>query len=388
MAVRTNEKSNGYEYYRITKVVGKKLNKNGKEVPVRKSFRGRTKKEAEEKYQAFMEKKRQGLETSKQYFGIVADKWIYEFFLKDDSLAVGTRDLYVKAWNKYIKQAPIYGLPIEEVTASTVQNTYNNLDCPTSALKAINKLMKRFYKYLEMQGLSRNFTSSLTISKKEENHSAMKNTVQVWSDEEIARILNSFEEAQSGFRLSFFITLAYYTGCRISELLAVKYTDFVDGELHITAQIINEPEFTRNGKSVYTLKEGRLKSPSSYRIIPLGKEVISALDKHKQWQRKDMLKNGYRTEYLFTTDTGGFYDKKNVSIACARYYKRIGVPVKGFHTYRHTFGTNLCRTGVPLQVASSLLGHSDINVTAKYYINVSTEDKLKAVTNLGKVISD
>lgn len=38
MAIKTNEISNGYQYYRITKVVGKRINKNGKEVPVRKTF--------------------------------------------------------------------------------------------------------------------------------------------------------------------------------------------------------------------------------------------------------------------------------------------------------------------------------------------------------------
>lgn len=387
MAKKTNNTVNGQDYYLLTKTVGKKINDKGKEIPIRKFFRGKTKKEAEEKYQAFMEKKRQGLDTSKQYFGIVADNWIYEFFLQDNSLAVRTRDLYVTTWNKYIKPTALYGMPLDEVTASTLQNTYNSIDCPTSALKTADKLMKRLYKYLEIQGLSRNFTSSLVITKKEKEHTAQKNEVIVWTDEEITTILNSFEEAQEGFRLQFLITLAYYTGCRISELLAVKYEDFTDKGLSVNKQVVNEPFFNRNNKTEYELKAGKLKSPSSYRIIPLNEEVLKALEVHKQWQRIDMLENGYRTDYLFTTDSGKFYDKKNVITACTRYYKRIGIPAKGFHTYRHTFGTNLCRTGVPLQTASSLLGHSDINVTAKYYINVSADEKLQAVNNLMSIVN-
>ena len=386
MAIKTNNTVNGYNYFRFTKVIGKRINEHGKEVPIRKEFRGKTKKEAEEKYQTFMEKKRQGIETSKQYFGIAADNWIYEFLLNDNRLSVRTRDLYITTWNKYIKPTPLYGMPLEEVTAATLQNTYNSIECPTSALKTADKLMKRFYKYLEIQGLSRNFTASLVITKKEKEHTAQKNEVVVWTDEEITKILSSFEEAQEGFRLSFLITLAYYTGCRISELLAVKYEDFTDNGLNINKQVVNEPAFSRNKKTIYTLKIGKLKSASSYRIIPLNEEVLKALETHKQWQRIDMLEKGYRTDYLFTTDSGKFYDKKNIITACKRYYKRIGVPAKGFHTYRHTFGTNLCRLGVPLQTASSLLGHSDINVTARYYINVSAEDKLNAVERLTQVI--
>lgn len=95
-----------------------------------------------------------------------------------------------------------------------------------------------------------------------------------------------------------------------------------------------------------------------------------------------MLSNGYRTEYLFTTNTGNHYYRRSISNACSRYYKIIGVEYKGFHTYRHTFGTNLCRHGENIVVAATLLGHKDINVTAKYYINVDVNERQLAVEKL------
>ncbi|QAT44061.1 tyrosine-type recombinase/integrase [Aminipila luticellarii] len=48
------------------------------------------------------------------------------------------------------------------------------------------------------------------------------------------------------------------------------------------------------------------------------------------------------------------------------HYKRIGIENKRFHPYRHTFCTNLCKKGVPLQTAYKLMGHSSINVTARF----------------------
>lgn len=67
MASKTNCTKNGKEYYRISKVVGHKINAAGNEVPVRKEFYGESKKEAEEKYREYMAKKSQGLESNKRF---------------------------------------------------------------------------------------------------------------------------------------------------------------------------------------------------------------------------------------------------------------------------------------------------------------------------------
>ena len=98
------------------------------------------------------------------------------------------------------------------------------------------------------------------------------------------------------------------------------------------------------------------------------------------------MKNGYRTEFIFTTDSGGLLDSKNTRTAIYRYYKRIGVPEKGFHTYRHTLGTNLLKNGAELITASKLLGHDDIKTTTKYYINIPEDEKRKAIELLARAL--
>jgi integrase len=42
----------------------------------------------------------------------------------------------------------------------------------------------------------------------------------------------------------------------------------------------------------------------------------------------------------------------------------------------------LCRKGIPIQTAAELLGHEDINDTAKYYVNILPEQKQEAVESL------
>lgn len=40
---------------------------------------------------------------------------------------------------------------------------------------------------------------------------------------------------------------------------------------------------------------------------------------------------------------------------------------------RHTYCTNLERAGVPINIASRLMGHSDISLTSKIYTHASSE---------------
>lgn len=383
MAKKTNCTINGRDYYRLTKVVGHKLNENGVEVPVRKQFYGDSKKDAENKYQQFMDKKNAGLETKTQYFGVLADNWIKEFFINDGTLKDSSKARYISAWNRTIKPLDLYHQPLDDITAKTLQTAYNDLIASgthVSELKQVHKLLVRFYKYLEMEGLGRNMTGSLTLPKEKVN--AADETISVWSDDEIKKILGNLDKADNRFRLRFLIILAYYTGCRKSELLALKYDDITPDGVRITKTLAEVSDGLENGRIKTHLSVTDPKTKKSIRTIPVDPIVYDELKRHKKWHQADQLKKGYRSEFLFTTDSGEFYNNKNLDVALSRYYKKIGVEPKTMHTYRHTFATNLCRAGYPIETARELLGHESIETTARFYVNVSQASKLEAALSL------
>lgn len=387
-----NEKIiNGTKYKVITAVTGHKINSAGNEVAIKKQFYGKTLKEARAKRDEYMKRLESNLDTKTQYFGIVADRWLYNFLAIDDSLAETTRALYINTWNNYLKPTPLYTLPLNQINAGTLQATINKIyknGCPASALNSIRKTLKRFYKYLVQNGLAPfNFVDTLTVPKKKRKQGS---DIVVWSDEELRKILDSFDKAQNGFRLRFLMVMGAYTGMRISELLGLKYSDIKETEngyiVEVQRQVKNLELFDTDGTKINRMAVTELKTSCSYRTIPLPLCVIDELKIHRAWHRKEQMRNGYRTDFIFTTNTGGFIDAKNTRVACNRYYKNIGVPAKGFHTYRHTFGTNLYKNGVPIVTASRLLGHEDISTTQKYYINTPEEDKRRAVEILARVI--
>lgn len=373
----------GIKYYRISRTIGKRLNENGFEVPVRKEFTARTKKEAVQKYETYLENRASDINTANVYFGITADAWINDFFIQDDSLKGSSKAQYLSSWNRLIKTAEFYNYPLKEVTSKVIQRHYNELyeqGISSNAIRYANLLMKKFFKYIDTECLGRNITASLSVPKG--NVQKKSQEIIVWEDDEISRILGCLDQADSRFRFRLLIVLAYYTGCRIGEILGLTYDDFQDGMLSVNKQHARDLDFDEDGNVKARYDINVPKTANSIRKIPLHETVLSELSIHKRWHLKEQLQKGYRTEYVFTTDSGKLYDPSNVRTALNRYYKRIGVEEKNIHAYRHTFGTNLCRQGVPIQTASKLLGHDDISTTAKYYVNVSADEKARAIETL------
>ncbi len=368
---------NGYEYVRVTRVVGHK--EDGR--PIRREFLGKTKREALDKYEAYLRAEKEKLKAhAKRPLKVEVDAWIREFLQPDSTLAYGTRKEYVNLYRLHFEPRAITTLPLGMIKAADIQADLNALykeGVPQSSVKKVINVLKRFYAYCEKEEITRDVTAGLKLPGEkpvEDKH------VLTWTDKEIETIMSGFDRADPRFRLKFLIILAYRTGARIGELLGLQYKD-IDIENHciyIRKQIIYKEEGNRKMKA----EPAALKSACSRRDIPIDDITLEALQEHKIWQAIDMIEHDYQTDYLFTTDTGAHYYRKNLERALQRYYKKIGIAYKPFHTYRHTYATTLARRGAPIQTVAALLGHSSVEITAKYYIGIFTSDKKEAISLL------
>lgn len=378
MAVKTNTTINGNSYFKISRKVGMRQNKQGVWVANYKNFYGKSKKEAENKYNLYMLQHSKQT-NSKRPVGELIDEWIESSFMVSD-LADGTKSKYVNSYLNNFKPNPIAGVPACDITPMHLQNFYNELDCVQSALRSLNNLLKKFFSYALRVGICEDITLSvelpITSKKYTKRTKTENNEVEVWEDDELKKLLVKLEE--TNHRLWFLVYLAVNTGARISELLALEYKDITKGALIINKQVTNVKTPSENG---VRLKD-RTKSLSSVRLIPLNNATISALEKHKERHLLEMERKGYKTEKIFTTQMGKYYDRRSVGHQLKRFYKSYGFTEHTFHSFRHTFGTNLSRAGVPIEETRALMGHSSIDMTAKYYINVSTDRKRNAVEKL------
>lgn len=116
------------------------------------------------------------------------------------------------------------------------------------------------------------------------------------------------------------------------------------------------------------------------RIVPLSKTAWNILRNH-------LIHNGYMYEdetglmdsYLFENETGTTVRPYLVR----KYTRRIADErpiLKGLspHVLRHTFATQVNRSGVDLKTLQALLGHSQITTTSRY-LHPTAEDLMDAI---------
>lgn len=120
-----------------------------------------------------------------------------------------------------------------------------------------------------------------------------------------------------------------------------------------------------------------LEKESKIVTLFFSKEVKELLLKLKEQREKDEIVN----EYVFLN----FHNNQASTNVLTDWTKQIGemigVPELHCHDFRHSNATLLKNNGMPIEEVSSLLNHSGIDVTRRFYIK---EDKTKIGKNKDK----
>jgi integrase len=168
--------------------------------------------------------------------------------------------------------------------------------------------------------------------------------------------------------------LAFSTGARRGELLALTWTDVdLDGGV-LTIR-----------KSLEQTKHGlRIKEPKGRKIRRLNLpetavQLLRELKAHQQEARR-MFGFDYRSDLdlIFCHPDGNYIRPDVVTKAARRIAKKAGLAGVSLHTIRHSHGSQLLSLGVPLPTVSKRLGHANVHVTATVYSHALPEDEIAA----------
>lgn len=382
MATKRKKRSDGN--YAIRRKVAPYKDKNGK-IQEYKTFYGKTVKEATDKF----EKYKAGAEQTPLFFDDLINDYIENTFLPDPKYKPGTKQRYIDAYRHNLEpQKEFIHKAVKDITYREIQTAYNQMSCKPSGVRSCHKLLRLFFSLLISQRIIEvDPTTGVVLPEKTKK--SEPGEVITFTDGEINKIkkhisrkdLPTYEQKRvDRFRL--LILLAINTGARISELLALTYNDISPDNITINKQVISKPEFKDGKTASHKLVIDNTKTDNSIRTIPITESIYNAFLEHESEHKKEQLKHGYRTNQIFTTGSGNLYDKRSVRHTLDRIHAAAGVPLYGLHTYRRTFATKLARSGTPIQVLADLLGHSDISITAKYYIGISDEQKRQAISKL------
>jgi len=71
-------------------------------------------------------------------------------------------------------------------------------------------------------------------------------------------------------------------------------------------------------------------------------------------------------------------------IACVAHDVARAAPGKRFQDLRRTAGSLLLQAGVPIEVVSVILGHSDIRITKRVYAHLLVDNLRAGIAKLGR----
>jgi len=230
------------------------------------------------------------------------------------------RELKIEVKNKYLSQ--INHNDIEKMVNRRRAGGKN-----TSTNTFITCIKSAFNKAIDWGLLEENPAKKIKQKKLPKNHPVFI------TEEEFSKLI---EIETNPLAKSAYI-IAFYSGCRISELLNIRWED---------VDLINNKLCIRNHQYHTTKSMLQRDIP----IHPKVKEVIENLP-HKN---ELILQGHYNRRRL----SGKF---KEIVRRC----KGINQDMK-FHGLRHSFASNLVRKGISLFIVQQLLGHSDSSITQIY----------------------
>lgn len=162
-----------------------------------------------------------------------------------------------------------------------------------------------------------------------------------------------------------------YTGLRIGEMLALKWSDYDPDKRTISiTKDVTEYKDTDTGKIVTKLQLTP-KTSASRRVLTLNSSAIEILETIRK--RSLNPNNEYIVANRSKTGKKDYVAPSNFRNAFRRFCEYAGVEYKGVHALRHTFASLMFAQDVDIKYISSWLGHSSVQVTYDTYVHIMEE---------------
>lgn len=183
----------------------------------------------------------------------------------------------------------------------------------------------------------------------------VKKIITTWTKDEVESIASSLSEDNDiEIRNKAMALLTIRLGIRFCDVKNLKFEN-IDWE---------------NNKLKFVQRK-----TNSYLELPLPEEIGNAIIKYIKNARPNT-----KEKYIFVSHDDRvcqLSDNFNIRKYLLKTYKNANVNYeskenKGIHTFRHALATNMLKSGTPLDIISSVLGHLNEN-SSKVYISVDNE---------------
>ena len=353
---------NGKEYtYWVARVTTGRDPLTGKQI--QRTFSGKTQKEVREKMQAVAVEVNRGTYTppSKMTVGEWLDIWQREYL---GNAKYNTVRIYTSNIKNHIMPS-LGAVRLDQLHPHTVQVFINRLEglSPQTVRMVHQVLHLALEKAVDLEYIPKNPAARCVLPKK-----AQKEIVPL-DDGQAAALL----AAAKGSDLEHLVTVALFTGMRLSELLGLTWdsVDMEQGTITVDKQLSH----------VSAQKSSLFTSPKSGkpRTLTPAPSVLAALKAQRRRQLEAQLRAGPEWNnphgLVFTNATGGPIGQQLLNGRFRKLTAAAGLEGVRFHDLRHTYAVNAIRAGDDIKTIQGNLGHATAAFTLDKYGHLT--DRMK-----------
>lgn len=324
------------------------------------------------------------------------DRW-EDYISTKTEIKQSTRTNYRYMYNKYVRPS-IGGMRMTSINYSTMKKFFghlvNDVGFKPNSVEILYTMLHPLFVVAIRDGLIRLNPTDGIMAELKRSYDWEKPKRHALTEEQQKRFMSYVEDTPRLHRwLPLFVCLLG-TGCRISEMLGLRWEDidWEDNVISINHNLIYRLQDAGNCEYHVTTTKSR----NGVRTIPMFQHVRRALEAEYARQEKDGFCHaeidGY-SGFIWQNRYGDVLNPVSVNRAIVRIVNEINenarsssaqsklksnpMPRFSVHQLRHTFCTRLCENETDLKLIQEIMGHADISTTMDVY-NESNMDRKKA----------
>ena len=257
--------------------------------------------------------------------------------LSDNSLSAYRRDL--SKFSQWLERQSLLAVENHQLLSYLEYRRIKRGVSPRSLARLLSCL-RGFYRYQLREGRLREDPTALI-----DNPKLGRPLPKSLAEHDVERLLAAPDPGEAiGLRDRTMLEVLYASGLRVSELVGLTI-----------------PQVNLRQGVVRVFGKG-----SKERLVPLGMEALSWLERYLREARPELLK-GRQSDVLFPSQRAQMMTRQTFwhRIRQCAVVAGIDKPLSP-HTLRHAFASHLLNHGADLRVVQLLLGHSDLSTTQIY----------------------
>lgn len=308
-----------------------------------------------------------------------------------NDLRSSTMHNYVYTYNRYVRNG--FGKnKVADIRYSDVLRFYHALcdrGLKVSTVETVHGLLHPALQMALRDNVIRNNPSDGTLAEVKKRFKGRAEPRHALTYEEQCEFL-SFLDRPENERWKPLFTVMFGTGCRIGEIIGLRWqdVDFKENYISINHNITYYPR-GKSSKSEFEI--GLPKTEAGIRTIPLLDKVRQALLDEKKFQEENdcpcIMELDGMSGFIFCNRFGMIHTPSGINKvirrivsdhnaweevrACREGRSPLMIPYFSCHITRHTFCSRLCENETNIKVIQSVMGHKDVQTTLDIYAEVS-----------------